>query len=53
MGEPIALQSALMGKPYQSWTDSSSLHGGPLLRSYDAAYPAHSTITCNEFTLRT
>jgi carboxyl-terminal processing protease len=45
MGEPIALQSALMGKPYKSWTDSSSLHGGPLLRSYDAAYPEHSTVT--------
>jgi carboxyl-terminal processing protease len=48
MGEPIALQSALMGKPYQSWTDSSSLHGGPLLRSYDAAYPAYSTITTSD-----
>ena len=48
MGEPIALQSALMGKPYQSWTDSSSLHGGPLLRSYDAAYPEHSTITTSD-----
>ena len=48
MGEPIALQSALMSKPYQSWTDSSSLHGGPLLRSYDAAYPEHSTITTSD-----
>jgi carboxyl-terminal processing protease len=48
MGEPIALQSALMGKPYQSWTESSSLHGGPLLRSYDAAYPDHSTITTSD-----
>jgi carboxyl-terminal processing protease len=48
MGEPIALQSALMGKPYQSWTDSSSLHGGPLLRSYDAAYPEKSTINTSE-----
>jgi carboxyl-terminal processing protease len=48
MGEPIALQSALMGKPYQTWTESSSLHGGPLLRSYDAAYPNHSTITTSD-----
>jgi carboxyl-terminal processing protease len=48
MGEPIALQSALMGKPYQSWTESSSLHGGPLLRSYDAAYPERSTITTSD-----
>jgi len=48
MGEPIALQSALMGKPYQSWTEASSLHGGPLLRSYDVAYPEHSTITTSD-----
>jgi carboxyl-terminal processing protease len=48
MGEPIALQSALMGKPYQSWTDSSSFHGGLLLRSYDAAYPQHSMITTSD-----
>jgi carboxyl-terminal processing protease len=48
MGEPIALQSALMGKPYQSWTDSSTFHGGPLLRSYDAAYPQHSMITTSD-----
>jgi len=48
MGEPIALQSALMGKPYQTWTESSTLHGGPLLRSYDAAYPDHSTITTSD-----
>lgn len=48
MGEPIALQSALMGKPYRTWTESSSLHGGPLLRSYDAAYPDHSTITTSD-----
>jgi carboxyl-terminal processing protease len=48
MGEPIALQSALIGKPYQSWADSSALHGGPLLRSYDAAYPEHSTITTSD-----
>lgn len=48
MGEPTALQSALMGKPYQSWTDSGSLHGGQLLRSYDFAYPEHSTITTSD-----
>ena len=48
MGEPVALQSALIGKPYQSWTESSSFHGGPLLRSYDAAYPEHSTITTSD-----
>lgn len=48
MGETIALQSALMGKPYQSWTESSSLHGGPLLRRYDAAYPEHSTVTTSD-----
>src|SRR6516164_4711937 len=48
MGEPVALQSALIGKPYQSWTESSSLHGGPLLRSYGVAYPEHSTITTSD-----
>lgn len=48
MGETLALQSALMGKPYQSWTESSSLHGGPLLRSYGVAYPEHSTITTSD-----
>jgi carboxyl-terminal processing protease len=48
MGEPTALQSALMGKPYRTWTEASSLHGGPLLRGYDAAYPEHSTITTTE-----
>ena len=48
MGEPTALQSALMGKPYQTWTESSSLLGGPSLRSYDFAYPDHSTITTSD-----
>jgi carboxyl-terminal processing protease len=47
-GEPIALQSSLMGRPYQTWTESSSQHGGSLLRNYASAYPEHSTITFSD-----
>jgi carboxyl-terminal processing protease len=44
-GLPSALQRALMGRPYQSWTESTTEHGGPLLRNYAPAYPGHITTT--------
>jgi carboxyl-terminal processing protease len=47
-GEPMALQSSLMGRPYQTWTESSSQHGGPILRSYANAYPEHATVTYSD-----
>ena len=47
-GEPLVLQSSLMGRPYQTWTESSSQHGGPILRSYATAYPEHATVTYSD-----
>jgi carboxyl-terminal processing protease len=44
-GQPTALQVALMTKPYSTWTISSSIKSGVLLRDYDAAYPERSEIT--------
>lgn len=44
-GLPIALQRSLMGRPFQSWTESSEEHGGALLRNYASAYPGHATVT--------
>jgi carboxyl-terminal processing protease len=46
-GNPLALQASLMVNPYQTWTESGSNHGGPLLRSY-ASYPEHATITLSD-----
>jgi len=46
-GNPLALQSSLMVHPYQTWTESGSNHGGPLLRNY-ASYPEHATITLSD-----
>jgi carboxyl-terminal processing protease len=48
LGLPLALQSALMAKPYKAWTESTALHGGPLLRNYSGSYPEHSTLTTSE-----
>jgi len=48
LGEPTALQSALIDKPYKSWTESTSMKGGALLRNYDFAYPEHSEITTTD-----
>jgi len=45
LGQPTALQLALMVKPYNTWTISSSLKGGLLLRDYDVAYPERSEVT--------
>jgi carboxyl-terminal processing protease len=47
-GAPGALQRALMVHPYQDWTESSSEHGGALLRNYAPNYPEHSTLTISE-----
>lgn len=44
-GAPDTLQRSLMGRPYQSWTESTEEHGGALLRNYAPAYPTHSTLT--------
>lgn len=44
-GLPIALQRSLMGRPFQSWTESSEEHGGALLRNYASAYPGHAIVT--------
>jgi carboxyl-terminal processing protease len=51
-GEPSVLQSSLMGGPYQTWTESSSQHGGPILRSYAAGYPEHATVTYSDTVVR-
>jgi carboxyl-terminal processing protease len=47
-GNPVPLQSALMTGPYQTWTQSASEHGGPLLRNYASGYPEHSTLTLSD-----
>jgi carboxyl-terminal processing protease len=52
MGEPFVLQSSLMGRPYQTWTQSSSQHGGALLRNYASGYPEHLAVTTTDTTIR-
>jgi carboxyl-terminal processing protease len=47
-GQPTPLQLAFMTKPYHTWTISSSIKGGVLLRNYDAAYPERSEITTTD-----
>lgn len=47
-GHPVDLQAALMGRPYQVWTETSSQHGGPILRNYSDAYPEHATVTYSD-----
>ena len=47
-GAPRALQTSLMVHPYPDWTESSSEHGGALLRNYAPAYPGHSTVTISD-----
>src|SRR5262249_52172480 len=47
-GLPSALQHSLMDRPYQSWTQSSTEHGGALLRNYAPAYPGHFTTTYSD-----
>jgi carboxyl-terminal processing protease len=46
------LQSALMGRPYKSWTESSSEHGGSLLRNYARGYPEHSMLILSDTFIR-
>jgi carboxyl-terminal processing protease len=48
LGAPGALQRSLMVHPYQDWAESSSEHGGALLRNYAPAYPGHSTVTITD-----
>jgi len=47
-GLPSALQRALMGRPYQTWTEASNEHGGALLRNYAMGYPGHTTVTLSD-----
>ena len=47
-GAPGALQGALMTGPYHSWSQSSTEHGGAMLRNYGSGYPEHSTLTLTE-----
>ena len=47
-GMPSALQRSLMGRPFQTWTESSEEHGGALLRNYAPAYPGHATVTFSD-----
>ena len=51
-GHPLDLQASLMGRPYQVWTESSSQHGGPILRNYSDAYPEHATVTYSDAIVR-
>jgi len=51
-GEPSVLQASLMGRPYQTWTESSTLHGGPILRSYYNGYPEHVSVTYSDTVVR-
>ena len=48
LGPPGALQRSLMVRSYKDWIESSSEHGGPLLRNYALAYPQHSTLTISD-----
>src|SRR6202795_3780828 len=50
-GAPGVLQRALMVRPYQDWTASSSEHGGALLRNYAPGYPGHSTLTVSDIVI--
>jgi carboxyl-terminal processing protease len=52
LGLPSALQSALIDKPYRTWTESSSMKGGMLLRNYSIGEPEHSEITTGEAVVR-
>jgi carboxyl-terminal processing protease len=47
-GQSSAFRAALMNRPYQAWNESSSLHGGPILRSYTSGYPDHVTLTSTD-----
>jgi carboxyl-terminal processing protease len=47
-GAPGALQRSLMVHPYQDWNESSTEHGGALLRNYAPAYPGHLTVTITD-----
>jgi carboxyl-terminal processing protease len=48
LGQPTALQVTLMKRPYNTWTITSAMKGGVLLRDYDAAYPERSEITSSD-----
>lgn len=49
LGDPGALQRSLMDKPYPTWSEYSSMHGGALLRHFDAAV---SHVTTSEAVMR-
>jgi len=47
-GQSSTFRAALMNRPYQAWNESSSLHGGPILRSYTSGYPDHVMLTTTD-----
>jgi carboxyl-terminal processing protease len=47
-GVPLVLQASLMARPYTTWTESVTEHGGPILRNYALAYPEHVTVTYSD-----
>jgi carboxyl-terminal processing protease len=51
MGDPTPLQRGLMDKPYQSWSEHSSMHGGLLLRQ-QGGYPESAGVTTSQATIR-
>jgi carboxyl-terminal processing protease len=50
-GSPRALQQELMDRPYPSWSESSTIQGGPMLRGYDVAHPGTMHVTTGESTI--
>jgi carboxyl-terminal processing protease len=51
-GAPGVLQQSLMVNPYQDWAESSTEHGGSLLRNYARVYPGHATLTITDTVIR-
>jgi len=49
LGDPGPLQRSLMDKPYQLWTEQSSMKGGMMLRH--GAYPELSRATSSQVTI--
>lgn len=50
LGDSAILQQSLMNKPYQMWTEHSSLNGGLLLRQH-GAYPEVARVTTSQATV--
>jgi carboxyl-terminal processing protease len=50
-GNPRTLQQDLMDRSYPSWSESSTIAGGPLLRGYEVGHPNSVHITMGESTI--